>query len=99
MAARKDYLATKVIKDKFIALDYKNSLYCWSVTTGKLISVHKLPTGQDYSGYQIYQSFKDTTEDSEYKREWYNKILLMKKTAETTDQQTWNIMTGSGLTK
>ena len=43
MAARKDYLATKVIKDKFIALDYKNYLYCWSVTTGKLLSVNRLP--------------------------------------------------------
>jgi hypothetical protein len=44
MAARKDYLATKVIKDKFIALDYKNALYCWSIVTGKLLSVNRLPS-------------------------------------------------------
>lgn len=42
MAARKDYLATKVIKDKFIALDRKNHLFCWSVVTGKLLKVNKL---------------------------------------------------------
>jgi hypothetical protein len=44
MANRKDYLATKVIKDKFVALDYKNYIYSWSVVTGKLLTVNRLPT-------------------------------------------------------
>lgn len=44
MSKRETYLATKVIKDKFIALDNKNYIFCWSVVSGKLLSVHKLPT-------------------------------------------------------
>ena len=44
MNKRESYLATKLIKDKFIALDNKNHLFCWSVVTGKLLSVNKLPT-------------------------------------------------------
>jgi hypothetical protein len=44
MAKREMYLATKVIKDKFIALDKNNYLLCWSIATGKLLSVNKLPT-------------------------------------------------------
>lgn len=36
MNDRVNYLATKVIKDKFIALDNNNVLNCWSAVTGKL---------------------------------------------------------------
>ena len=44
MSKRESYLATKLIKDKFIALDCKNQLFCWSVVTGKLLAYNKLPT-------------------------------------------------------
>lgn len=43
MGKRETYLATKVIKDKFIALDNKNYIFTWSTVTGKLLSYHKLP--------------------------------------------------------
>lgn len=43
MSRRDQYLATKQIKDKFIALDKNNYIFCWSIVTGKLLSVHKLP--------------------------------------------------------
>jgi hypothetical protein len=35
MGNREDYLATKVIKDKFIALNKKNDLSVWNIVTGK----------------------------------------------------------------
>lgn len=41
MGSRDQYLATKMLKDKFIALDRKNYLFCWSVVTGKLLSAVK----------------------------------------------------------
>jgi hypothetical protein len=43
MSKREHYLATKVIKDKFIALDKNNFLFCWNIVTGKLLSASKLP--------------------------------------------------------
>ena len=43
MGPRESYLATKMINDKFIALDNRNCLFCWSVVTGKLLSTKKLP--------------------------------------------------------
>lgn len=48
MSKRNDYLVTKSIKDKFVALDCKNNVFCWSIITGKLLTVNKLPTRQDY---------------------------------------------------
>jgi len=42
MSDRDDYLATRVIDDKFIALSKKNVLTTWSITTGKLISEVRL---------------------------------------------------------
>jgi hypothetical protein len=78
MSKRENYQATKIIKDKFIALDRKNYLFCWSIVTGKLLSVNKLPTRQDYSKFKVFCSAKDDQYDCEYKREWYQKILLVK---------------------
>ncbi|CDW71887.1 wd-40 repeat protein [Stylonychia lemnae] len=78
MSKRQTYLATKVIKDKFIALDNKNQLLCWNITTGKLNSVHRLPTRQDYSRFSIFSSPKDDPYGSAYHREWMQKILLVK---------------------
>jgi hypothetical protein len=54
MGQRETYLATKVIKDKFIALDNKNHIFTWSTVTGKLLSVHKIPMRQDYSDFMIF---------------------------------------------
>lgn len=80
MNKREVYLATKLIKDKFIALDSKNHLFCWSVVTGKLLSVNKLPTRQDYSGFMVFGA--TSNEVSPYQREWYHKVLLVKKEPE-----------------
>jgi hypothetical protein len=67
MGVRESYLATKTIKDKFIALDMRNQLFCWSVVTGKLLSVKKLPFLQDYSNYRIFECIKEHPDEySEY---------------------------------
>ena len=71
MSKREMYLATKIVKDKFIALDKKNYLFCWSIVTGKLLSVNKLPTRQDYSKFRVFCSAKLDQHNCEYKREWY----------------------------
>jgi hypothetical protein len=83
MGKRDTYLATKVIKDKFIALDRKNYIFCWSVVSGKLLSVHKLPTRQDYSKFETFSSPSDDPYGSAYKREWFQKILLVKNEKDT----------------
>lgn len=77
MGRRDSYLATKVIKDKFIALDKTNFIFCWSIVTGKLLSVNKLPTRQDYSKFQIFSSPSENPHDSTYQREWCTKILIV----------------------
>ena len=51
MNKRENYIATTVMKDKFIALDGLNHLYCWSVLTGKLLSNNKLSFMHDYSDF------------------------------------------------
>lgn len=77
MDSRDSYLATKVIKDKFIALGKNNDLYCWNVVTGKLLCVNKIANGKDYSSFSVFKNTKDESEDHTYNREWYSKILLM----------------------
>ena len=66
-----------------MALDDKNYIFTWSVITGKLLSVNKLPTRQDYSNFRVFSTPIDTPETSPYQREWYSKILLVKRSAET----------------
>ena len=51
MDNRESYIATRKMKDKFIALNYDNNIYCWSVITGKLMSINKLTNGRDYSNF------------------------------------------------
>ena len=51
MNKRETYIATQMQKDKFIALDNQNHLFCWSVLTGKLLSTNKLSFIQDYSNF------------------------------------------------
>ena len=53
MLDRSQYLATKKLKDKFIALDKRNVLTTWNSVTGKLEQVHKLKD-VDLSTYDIY---------------------------------------------
>jgi hypothetical protein len=71
-----------VIKDKFIALEEKNLIFTWSMVTGKLLSVMKLPARQDYTKFQIFCSPTDPPDKCPYNRDWYSKILLVKKEPE-----------------
>lgn len=81
MNKRDTYIAAITIKDKFIVLDNNNQLMCWSVLTGKLLGSNKLSFIQDYSNFSVFSTQKDIF-DTEYKREWYSKVLLMKNQAE-----------------
>jgi hypothetical protein len=81
MEKRTNYMATRVIDDKFITLDRKNHLRTWGVLNGKIrmewnLSANK--TGQDYSNFEIYK-YSDL--DPVYNREWYSKILIKSKTS------------------
>jgi hypothetical protein len=85
MGEREDYLATRTIDDKFIALDkVTNSLTTWSILTGRVEHEFKLREdstdpflrGIDFNDYQIFQ-FSD--DHLVYQREWYSKVLLMSK--------------------
>ena len=61
MSEREDYLVTKVINDKFIALDNRNRLTAWSIPTGKFYVENSEPFNipQDYSNFEVY-SFDKT---------------------------------------
>lgn len=74
MLDRDCYIATKKIKDKFIALDKFNNLTTWNAVTGKLEGVHHLE-GLDLSGYEIY-SYESI--DITYKTDWYLPRALLK---------------------
>lgn len=77
MLGRDQYLATKRIKDKFIALDKRNILTTWNAMTGKLEQVHELKD-IDLSSYDLYEyeSF-----DLTYKMDWYQpRALLLQRT-------------------
>jgi hypothetical protein len=79
MEKRTNYLASRVIDDKFVVLDKKNHLRTWSVLTGKSRMEWNLKanhTHQDYSNFEIFKG----SENYIYKREWYTKILLKSKT-------------------
>ena len=71
MNNRESYIATKVIKDKFIALDRDNNLFCWSIATGKLLEVNKIANGKDYSSFTVFKNSVEQGEDHTYNREWY----------------------------
>ena len=89
MAERKEYLATKIIDDKFIALDRSNHLTTWNVLTGKVMQEYDLAEDQDplldFSDFQIFTH--NTEENQVFNREWYSKILLMKKSPEVSKQK------------
>jgi hypothetical protein len=55
MDDREDYLATRIIDEKFIALSKKNTLTTWCTTNGKLLSEIKIDKNvQDFSKWEIY---------------------------------------------
>lgn len=59
MSRREDYLATKVIKDRFLALDKTNGIiYTWSNITGKLLRNVMISRRQSnqYIDFSIYEA-------------------------------------------
>jgi hypothetical protein len=48
MSDREEYLVTKVVKDKFIALSNKNLLTSWFTVTGKMANEYRLSQIYDY---------------------------------------------------
>lgn len=72
-----NYLAYKIIGDRVLALDSLNSaLFCWSLVTGKILSVHILDDKSyiDYSYFSAMLVFgkvllksKENEEVSNYK--------------------------------
>jgi len=79
MKPRFVFLATKIIDGKFYALTFKGVLFGWDMITGKMIKT-TAPIYKDLSSYEIYQWDKAKVVDLVYKKDWYNKILLKKKT-------------------
>ena len=88
MSNREEYLATKVISDRFIALDKKNQLTTWDIVTGKLDTWDKPGGGksdmpkewnikknnnQDYSNFSIYTFAEDHVA---YHQDWATRVLL-----------------------
>lgn len=82
MGRRDEYIVTKVIKDKFFALDKKGCLFCWSNISGKLLSTVRLSHRQNYQDFRIYEAQKG---DKTYHREWYSKVLVYKKLMKEDD--------------
>jgi hypothetical protein len=79
MDERDQYLATKVIDDKFVALNRNNRLTTWSILTGKVLEPHFNieKEGVDYSDFEVY-SFSEY--HLAYYQDWATKVLLKSKT-------------------
>jgi hypothetical protein len=58
MGEREDYLVTRVIDDKFIALDKRNNLTTWSTLTGKVKEELNIfdpsDPSSDYQNFEIF---------------------------------------------
>ena len=57
MKLREEYIAAKMVKDWFIALDKENNLSTWSLLTGKLlnqINIAEFDRDLDFSEYDLY---------------------------------------------
>lgn len=52
---KEEYLAYKVINDRYIALSKEHVLYSWSLISGKLVSTFKLPDRYNYDDYEIIE--------------------------------------------
>jgi hypothetical protein len=68
MSDRDYYLASKVIKDRFIALKNTNSISSWNILNGKILFEEHLKKDQDYSNFEV---FKPSKSNVVYQREWY----------------------------
>ncbi len=81
MGEREDYLATRIIDDKFMALDNTSHLTTWNTITGKVLSeinlIEKEDPLLDFSGFEIYSY--DHFDHITFMREWFSKILLISK--------------------
>ena len=91
MLTRDQYICTKRIKDKFIALDRRNTLTTWNIITGKLEGQFQVKI--DLSTYEIYQY---EPYDICYKMDWYQpRVLLIQKTPldNMTDEQYFDTKT------
>jgi hypothetical protein len=80
MSEREDYLATKVIDDRFLALDKRNFLTSWDIVTGKLSQDSApwniLADKQDYSNFEIYAY---SGKNHAYHQDWAQRVLLRSK--------------------
>lgn len=79
MQERSTYIATKVDKDRFIALNNNNVLTTWNILTGKLIMEWELKDGSNPQDYSRYETFQFRDDDLVYRKQWYNKILIKSK--------------------
>jgi len=73
MLDRHHYIATKRIKDKFMALDTRGFITCWSCVTGKLES-QNIVKNLDLSGYKIYE---EGPADFSFKLDWCEPRVLL----------------------
>ncbi len=80
MGERENYLSTRVIDDKFIALDNKNHLTTWSTLSGKVRYEWDLSLNEgnnlDFSKFKIFQF---DSKHQVFQREWFTKTLLISK--------------------
>jgi hypothetical protein len=89
MRERDTFLATRVIDDRFIALDAKNHLTTWSTVNGKVRfewNLEDTPACKDLdlSGYQIFRYKKG---HETFDREWFSKTLLISKEPIDTENE------------
>jgi hypothetical protein len=83
MKDRKNYLATKVMNGRFIALSKKGKIYIWDQITGLLMreEMIELPKYKEFTNFELY-TWTDPDlgiTDTVYKKEWYSKILIRSK--------------------
>ena len=81
MKPRTEFLSSRIISGKLYALSIKGKLSTWDLLTGKPIPI--VQQKKDLSQYEIYAWGE---EDMTYKKEWFDKILLKKKTPIQVDE-------------
>lgn len=92
MSDREEYLATKVINDRFLALDKSNYLTSWDIVTGKLsqgikpCNISEGKEKQDYSSFEIYSY---SSKNHAYRQDWANRVLLRSKEPVNDDKIDW----------
>jgi hypothetical protein len=82
MKERSNYIATRMVNGRFVALSNKGKLYNWDTVTGKLNIDVVAPNYKQYKDFETY-AWNDEDEDvvdTVYSKEWYPRVLLKKKT-------------------